>query len=132
MSNQVRRYVILMPNGMYSHGPSGKGVPLSKAKLWKQRGHVKTHLLGMPKNAYPKGCAVVELVLQESGNSWPLEELQEETKLRKEEREAESTLRWATSELERAQKNQPDLSKLRAKVRQAEEKLKEVRDRKRQ
>lgn len=122
----VRRYVILMPNGMYSHGPSGEAVPLPKAKFWKQMGHVKTHLLGMPKNAYPKGSTIVELVLKESGNTWPLDDILEENRLRKEEREAENKLRWAEYELDQAQKNQPNVGKLLDKVEKAKERLKEA------
>lgn len=124
--NQIKRYVILLPNGLYSHGPDGKGVPLPRAKLWKQIGHVKTHLLGMPKNAYPKGTAVVEVVLTESGNVWALDDLLEQNKLRKEERDAENNVRWTEYELRQAQNNQPDVGKLRKKLEKAKEKLQTV------
>lgn len=120
---QIRRYAILLPNGLYSHGPDGKGVLLPKAKLWKQIGHVKTHLLGMPKNAYPTGTMVVELILTESGNAWALDDLLEQNKLRKEERDAENLVRWTEYELRQAQKVQPNVGKLQKKLEKAKEKL---------
>jgi hypothetical protein len=62
------RYAIKLPDGTYSNGPQMRFVPLNKAKLWTNIGHVKTHLQGIPK-PYPKGSKIVEVevVYREKG-----------------------------------------------------------------
>jgi hypothetical protein len=69
MSDGSKRYAIRVARGLYSDGPRMRAVPLAKAKLWTNIGHVKTHLQGAharmhyDQRRYPPSARIVEIVL---------------------------------------------------------------------
>lgn len=98
----VKRFAIRMAPGMYSKGPSTLAVPIQKAKLWTNIGHVKTHLSSGQRD-YPKGAKVISVemtYIEEELCS--VEEMKQENKARRKKKDEESDLRYARLELESA------------------------------
>jgi hypothetical protein len=98
------RYAIKLPDGTYSNGPQMRQVPLNKAKLWTNIGHVKTHLQGIPK-PYPKGSEIVEVeVVYQTKGVCLVEDYLAEHKRTAAEKRRENEKRYAEMELEAAKK----------------------------
>jgi len=94
-----------MAQGMYSNGPRQRPVPLDKAKLWANIGHLKNHLNGLTRSPYPKGAEVVEVqvVYQETKIGTVLE-LVAEAEARERRRKEERDDYYVRTELESARK----------------------------
>jgi hypothetical protein len=103
-------YTIRLPDGGYvSKASSGysspRSVPLRKAKLWANLGHIKTHL-GMTGTKYPTGSQIVEVGVVYSENVIDtVDSLVAENQRRAAERKREGDLRTAKYNLEYAERN---------------------------
>jgi len=103
------RYAIRLPDGSYvSNAKSWRGlksVPLQKAKLWTNLGHVKTHL-GATSTKYPPGSQVVEVkVVYDESVIDTVDSFVSQIQKRASERKHEGELRTAKYNLECAQRN---------------------------
>lgn len=107
-SKEGIRYAIKIADGVYSNGPQMRRMPLNRAKLWTNIGHVKLHIQGVsesPGNKYPPGTEIVEVVVEYREKSLGLvsEYLAEHKKAAAEKRR-EDAVRNAKAELEAAEK----------------------------
>lgn len=103
-SKEGIRYAIKIEEGLYSDGPKMREVPLNKAKLWTNLGHVKTHLQGLPFR-YPLGTEIVEVVVEYREKSLGLvEDYLAEHKKAAAKKRREYEARNAEAELEAAEK----------------------------
>lgn len=105
MPDSGKRFAIRMADGMYSNGPRQRPVPLNKAKLWTNIGHLKNHLNGLTRSPYPPSAEVVEVqvVYQETKIGTVLE-LVAEAEAREKKRRDESEDYYARIDLEAARR----------------------------
>jgi len=97
------RYAIRISPGLYSNGPRVKPVPLNKAKLWTNIGHVKTHLQGAG-DLYSPGAEVVSLLVEyQETTLHSVEELVSKRNQEVQARRAQEAERSAKRELEAAE-----------------------------
>lgn len=108
-----KRYAIRISEGLYSDGPKMRKVPLNKAKLWTNIGHVKNHIQRV--NAkYPPGATVVEVIIESREEDLcPVAILLEEHENRAQKQHDMAMVASAHRELEEAKRL---LSAARAKV----------------
>jgi hypothetical protein len=106
------RYAIKVGQALYSDGPRMRAVPLSKAKLWTNVGHVKTHLQGVAgrsrydKRRYPDDAAIVEVTLSYNEREWgAVSDLVASHEKRKREEHAASAIAEARRSVERAERD---------------------------
>jgi hypothetical protein len=67
MTEEIKRYAIQFPDGSFSNGLRRQPVSFEKAKLWKQKNHLTTHLGSKPvyyNTQYPDGSKVVEVEIR--------------------------------------------------------------------
>lgn len=110
------RYAIRMSDGLYSDGPRMRPEPLSKARLWTNVGHVKTHLQGIAGEGrrYGPDAVVVEVVVMYNEREWgSVAGLVAEYEKRDREHEAEQAAYAAQRDLHEAERR---LAEARAKA----------------
>ena len=98
------RFAIRMATDAYSNGPQQRGVPLNKAKLWTNIGHLKNHLHGMS-NPYHRSATVVEIeVVYKEKEVGLVSDIVDDAKRKQTERQREQEIAHARYELKAAEK----------------------------